>query len=449
MPALRPFAPPPPGSGLRPVLGRGGLPVLGRTLEYMRDPMGTSRQQYEEFGPVSWTHAYGIPIVVVIGPEAIGEVLVNRDKAYANGPGWSYFIGPFFERGLMLLDFEEHLHHRRIMQQAFTRDRLVGYLKGINAAFGDGYSSWEPQRGFRFHTAFKQLTLDLATTVFVGHHLGAEADDLNAAFFDAIQAGTSVVRFPVPGGRWHKGLQGRAVLEAFIRGELPTKRASTGDDLFSALCHAEDEDGNRFTDDDVVNHMIFLLMAAHDTSTTTMTTLVNHVAADQDLQDQLRAESQALGTDHLEYDDLAALPTLALAIKEAQRIVTPVPSLARKTVRDTALLGHHIPADTYVALYTHVTHHLEEYWPDPTRFDPYRFAEGRREDKAHPYAWVPFGGGVHKCIGMHFGNLEVTAAMHQLLLNFRWSVPEGYEMPIDWTSLPYPSDGLPITLERI
>ena len=62
---------------------------------------------------------------------------------------------------------------------------------------------------------------------------------------------------------------------------------------------------------------------------------------------------------------------------------------------------------------------------------------------------MPFGGGVHKCIGMHFGNLEVTAAMHQLLLNFEWSVPEGYEMPVNMVSLPYPEDGLPIALRPV
>jgi hypothetical protein len=244
----------------------------------------------------------------------------------------------------MLLDFEEHLHHRRIMQQAFTRDRLVTYLKGMNAVLGDGMDAWDDGPAFGFHPAFKQLTLDLATTVFVGHHLGPEADALNRAFFDTVQAGTAIVRAPVPGGRWRKGLEGRKVLEDFFRAELPAKRDGNGDDLFTALCHAADEDGNTFSDTDVVNHMIFLLMAAHDTSTTTMTTLVYELARQPDWQDRLREESRVLGTDHLEHDDLERLPSHAMAIKEAQRILAPVPSMARYAVKDTQVLGHYIPA---------------------------------------------------------------------------------------------------------
>jgi cytochrome P450 len=120
-----------------------------------------------------------------------------------------------------------------------------------------------------------------------------------------------------------------------------------------------------------------------------------------------------------------------------------VPGLARKTVKETEVLGYRIPADTYISVSVHNTHHLAEYWPDPERFDPDRFGP---DGTIHRNAWIPFGNGVHKCIGMHFGGMEVKAAMHQLLLNHRWSVPRDYEMPIDWSSLPRPKDGLPIDL---
>ncbi|HEX9766576.1 MAG TPA: cytochrome P450, partial [Nitriliruptorales bacterium] len=133
-----PLADPPPGSGLRPVMGDPGLPFLGLAFDYFADPVKYGIERAKRYGPVSWGRLFGVEMVGVFSPEGIESVLVNRDKAYANGPGWEYFIGPFFERGLMLLDFEEHLHHRRIMQQAFTRDRLTGYLKGMNAVLGDG-----------------------------------------------------------------------------------------------------------------------------------------------------------------------------------------------------------------------------------------------------------------------------------------------------------------------
>jgi cytochrome P450 len=89
---------------------------------------------------------------------------------------------------------------------------------------------------------------------------------------------------------------------------------------------------------------------------------------------------------------------------------------------------------------------MHEYWPEPERFDPERFAGHRREDRVHRFAWSPFGGGVHKCIGLHFAGLQVKAVLHQLLRRFRWSTAPGYQAPMDYTALPYPKDGLPVRL---
>jgi cytochrome P450 len=97
----------------------------------------------------------------------------------------------------------------------------------------------------------------------------------------------------------------------------------------------------------------------------------------------------------------------------------------------------------------HFIHHMPEYWPDPERFDPERFAPHRREDRVHSHAWLPFGGGVHKCIGLRFAALQVKAVLHQLLLTRRWTVPAGYRMPLDYTSMPTPRDGLPVQVSPV
>jgi cytochrome P450 len=435
---------------LREVPGDGGLPLLGSTFDVLSGKVYNSRARYDKYGPVSWMRAFGLRYVTVQGPEAAGVVLQNRDRAFANGPGWSSLIGPFFHGGLMLLDFDEHHRHRRIMQQAFTAERLAGYLEPMNATLADRLATWHPQRDLRIYPALKQLTLDIATRTFMGLELGAEADGLNRAFADCVRAGTAVIRFPVPGLRWARGLAGRKFLEQFLYPRIPAKRRSDDGDLFSALCHARaDEDGARFTDDEIVNHMIFLLMAAHDTTTITMTTMAYHLAKQVDWQERCRAESIALGTPTLGYDDIDRLGSLDLAMRECMRLVTAVPGLMRKTVKDTEILGFRIPANTFVSINVQGTHHLGEYWPDPERFDPERFAEDRREDKIHRAAWIPFGSGVHKCIGLHFGGMQVKAAMHQLLLGHRWLVSPDYVLPIDWSSLPRPKDGLPVHLSTL
>ncbi|MFB4312593.1 cytochrome P450 [Actinomadura sp. 21ATH] len=444
------LAPPPEGSGLKPVRGQPGIPFIGNTLQVMRQPFKVARKRYEQFGPVTWGWLLGQRTVTVQGPEAAETVLVNRDKAFANGPAWSYFIGPFFHRGIMLLDFEEHLHHRRIMQQAFTQQRLRSYMDAMAPGIKDGVRAWEPGHGFKVYDHVKQLTLDLATDVFMGVELErSEADRINGAFIDAVRAGTAYVRFPVPGLRWHKGVQARKALEEFFRGHLPAKRRDGGDDLFAALCQAETDDGHRFTDEDVVNHMIFALMAAHDTTTITLTTMAYYLAKYPEWQERLRDESLALGKPALEFEDLDRLPSADLVMKEALRLLAPVPALPRRVVKDTSILGYHIPAGTLVVVPQLTNHHMPEYWPDPERFDPERFAPERREDKVHKYAWSPFGGGAHKCIGLHFAGMQVKSIMHQILLHHRWSVPGRYEWPLDTTSLPSPRDGLPVRLDRL
>jgi len=430
------------------VPGDGGLPVLGYTAQFVSGKLTTSRERFDRYGPVSWVRVFGIKVVTAQGPDACGEVLQNRSHAFASGPGWSFLIGPFFHRGLMLLDFDEHHLHRRIMQQAFTSARLAGYLDPMNATLADGLARWPVGDAFHVYPALKQLTLDVAIRTFMGAQLDADATRLNAAFVDCVRAGTAAVRVKVPGLRWARGLAGRKVLEDFLYPQLPAKRADVADDLFSALCHARGEGGEQFTDDDVVNHMIFLLMAAHDTSTITITSMAYYLAKHPEWQERCRAESLALGTQDVHYDDLGKLVSLDLVMKEAMRLITPVPGVMRKTVRDTELMGHFVPKDTYISVNLYGVHHLREYWPDPDRFDPQRFADDRREDKAHRYAWMPFGNGVHKCIGLHFGGMEIKAALHHMLLSYRWSVPADYRLPIDWSSLPRPKDGLPVRLER-
>src|SRR5207302_857106 len=85
-------------------------------------------------------------------------------------------------------------------------------------------------------------------------------------------------------------------------------------------------------------------------------------------------------------------------------------------VTDTEVRGHYLRAGTRLSVTPHFSHHMSELWPDPERFDPGRFADDRREDKVHRHAWEPFGGGVHKCLGMYFSQAEVKAVLHHVLL---------------------------------
>ena len=275
-----------------------------------------------------------------------------------------------------------------------------------------------------------------------------EMQRVNEAFIACVQAASGVVRADVPFTRWGRAYRGRKVLEEFLRHYLPAKRAERTDDLFSVLCHIEGEGGERFSDDDVVNHMIFLMMAAHDTSTITTSTMLQHLGQHPEWQERCRAESLALG-EAPTLAELEQLTSLDLVMKESLRLRAPVPMLARRTVKDTVVQGVRVPTGSHVAVGVQFSHLMADLWTEPGRFDPDRFGPERREDKAHRYAWSPFGGGVHKCIGLHFAGAEVKAILHRLLRTHRWRVDPSYVAPLDNHSLPFPKDGQPIDLARL
>jgi len=448
------LAPAPPESGLRPVLGDAGLPHIGRSLQFLRWGTAELMDRYNRYGPVSYNPTLGVKRAFVAGPEAVDEVIGKRRNDF--GQGWDWFIGPFFGRGLLLLEFDEHKFHRKIMQQAFTRDRLAAYLAALGPVVDKAISRWVPDgadsRRVKLYPTVKDLTLETATDVFMAVNPGPERKRLGSAFLDATHAGLSLIRHPVPGTPWHRGLRGRRKLEEYFARMVPEKRLSDTPDFFSALCHARTEDGEQFSDADVVNHMIFLIMAAHDTTTTTATAIAYYLGRHPEWQERVRAEALAMfaetGGAAPTIADLDQLHDLDLVIKESLRLVPPVPGLVRRAVRDTEIAGHYIPAGTYVDLAYGVNHLLPEFWSHPERFDPERFAEHRREDKSHRLAWLPFGAGAHKCIGMHFGTLEVKVIIAAMVREYEWSFPDEYLMPWGFSTIPFPRDGAPMHLRR-
>jgi cytochrome P450 len=450
----RKLADPPPGSGLKPVMGDRGLPVLGHLIEMMRGGPDYLLFLYQTKGPLIFGDSPVLPAVAALGPDAAQVVYSNRNKDYSQ-QGWVPMIGPFFHRGLMLLDFEEHMFHRRIMQEAFTRSRLVGYVEQmdqvVSQVVADAWVVNDPR--FLLYPAMKELTLDIASMVFMGHEPGTDHElvtKVNEAFTITTRAGNAIIRTSVPPFTWWRGLQARELLENYFRERVKERRGKEGSDLLTVLCYTEDENGNSFSDEDIVNHMIFLMMAAHDTSTSTSTTMAYHLAANPEWQERCRDESDRLGDGPLDIESLEKLESLDLVMNEAIRLVTPVQWAMRRTVRDTELLGYYLPAGTNVVAYPGMNHRLPEIWTDPLKFDPDRFTEPRSEHKRHRYAFTPFGGGPHKCIGMTFGQLEIKTILHRLLRRYRLELPRvGYQAKWDYAGMPVPMDGMPIVLRPL
>ncbi len=320
----------------------------------------------------------------------------------------------------------------------------------MNPLIERGLTSWrERMNGFQAFPALKELTLDLAAQVFLGIELGPRVKELNKAFEDTVAASMSIVRLRIPGLEFYRGLRGRESMIAFFGSMIAERRAGDGQDMFSQLCRAETEEGEKFSDTEIVDHMIFLMMAAHDTTTSTLTSMIYELARHPEWQGRVRAECDAIGTDVLSYDDLERLADTRLVLNETLRRYPPLSTIPRMSQRDFDFGGYRLPADAMVTCYPLHTHYMREWWTEPDRFDPERFSKARAEHEQHSHLFVPFSGGAHMCIGMRFAERQIRQVIFQLAKRFRWSVPEGYSMPVQQAPISKPMDGLPLRLEAL
>ncbi|MFM1982498.1 MAG: Cytochrome [Pseudomonadota bacterium] len=426
--------------------GTDGLPLVGTTFEQLKDPHAFTRKMAATYGPIYRVRSFGGRTVQLLGPDANELVLFDRDKVFSSEQGWGPVLNLLFPRGLMLMDFEQHRVHRRTLSIAFKPEPMKLYSDAINEGMRDRIASWSGQ-SIGFYAAIKDLTLDLAATAFLGIPWGPEADRINQAFVDMVQASVGVVRIPIPGTKMAKGVAGRAYLKSYFGREVPKRRASDAQDMFSQICRATNEDGAVLSDDEIIDHMNFLMMAAHDTITSSATSMVMLLGQNPDWQDRLRDEMMGLGIagQDLPYDRLNDLVLTDYAFKESLRIMPPVPSLPRRAVKDFDFGGHHFKAGTYVGISPAYTHKMAEYWPDPDRFDPMRFTPDQVKAR-HKYAWVPFGGGAHMCLGLHFAYMQIKILMWHMLRDYRIELPEGSGAQWQAWPIPKPRDGLPVRI---
>lgn len=438
--------------------GEDGWPIVGNTLTVLKDPLAAADRMYKAYGPVYRSRVFGFRSVSLVGPEANELLLFDREKNFSSHGGWGPVLDRIFPRGLMLMDFDEHRLHRKALGVAFKPAPMKIYLDALNDGISKRIAEWHlsgPGQGDRtdltFYPAIKQLTLDLAAISFLGIELGPEANAINRAFVDMLAASVAVIRSPIPGTKMHRGVKARAYMMDFFAREIPARRQSEANDLFTELCRATKEDGSLLTDQEIMDHMNFLMLAAHDTLTSSVTSLVYLLGANPTWQERLREEMFKLGLpprSPLPYERLGELELLEMAFKEAMRINPPVPSMPRQAVRDFTFKGYHIPAGTRVGVNALYTHRMPEFWPEPEKFDPLRFTD-EEVRKRHKFAWVPYGGGAHMCLGLHFAYMQAKCFFYHLLTTTRVSVAPGYAPKMQMWPIPRPKDGLPITLERL
>ncbi len=445
-----------PEGALDHIPGDNGWPMVGNTFTMLADPHGFVAKMIAEHGNVFRNTAFGGTVVNLVGADANELVLFDRQKIFSSEQGWGPILDQLFPRGLMLMDFNHHRADRKALSIAFKPAPMRHYAGALNRGISKAVATWGGPE-MEFYPAIKELTLDLAADSFIGIPWGPEADRINEAFVYMVQASVAPIRKPLPFTLMRKGVKGREYLVDYFTQETHRRREQGGgQDMFSQFATATREDGSLLPVDEVVDHMNFLMMAAHDTITSSATTLIWLLAKHPEWQEKLRAEITAVtgGPDAdgnprpLAYEDLAKLDLTEMAFKESLRIMPPVPSTPRRALKDFEYGGYKIPAGTPVGINTHYVHHMEEHWPEPEKFDPMRFTPEQVKAR-HKYAWVPFGGGAHMCLGLHFAYMQIKVLMAQVLQRYEIKIAEGYEP--DWQAwpIPKPKDGLKVTFKPL
>src|SRR3954451_19794524 len=283
-------------AALAHIPGDEGCPSIGRTLNILADPKGEVERMAATYGPVYRSHVLGETSITALGPEANELLLFDQQKLFSSTHGWEIVLGRLYPRGLMLLDFDEHRLHRRALSVAFKSGPMKSYLAALDAGIAARVAQWKAQPGpILFYPAMKQLTLDLAATSFLGAKIGPEVDEITRAFVDMVAASGAVIRKPLPGTQMARGVKGRQRIVAYFSEQIPIRRDKGGEDLFSQLCRATHDDGALLSTQDIVDHMSFLMMAAHDTLTSSLTSFIGELAANLEWQSKLRDEVKALG----------------------------------------------------------------------------------------------------------------------------------------------------------
>lgn len=401
--------------GLPP--GPDGLPVLGNTHQYIKQPMGFF-DELAAYGDVVHCEFPRIDAVAVFHPDHIGDVLLGQGT-YER---WNfdelkelldYEIAP---RGLTFTRGEEWKQQRHFLQPMFGLDRLEGFSSAMVAATERLVDEWDDGEEIVVNEEFSRLTLSILTNSLFDFDLGERREIITDAAGElqamADMSGAGAVEMLLPS--WvptHRGRRYTRAMDAFdatVDTLIEERRANPGqyDDLLTMMLETEDDHEYSMSDEEIHDHLITFLIAGHETTAMALTFTWLLLATNPDDRNRLETEVTTVLDGPPTADDLDDLSVTERVAKEAMRLYPPAGMLFREATEDTALGGYHIPEGTKILLPQFTVHSDDRWFDAPDQFRPERFTP-ERSDERPDFAYFPFGGGPHQCIGMHFAMMEL------------------------------------------
>ena len=417
-----------------------GLPFIGETLPFLRDPVAFLEQRASVHGPIFKTRILGDPVICLVGPEAVAFFYQDRWFQRAGGSP-PHFKEVFGELAVVFKDGADHRRTRRLMGEAFAPEALDGYRDIVDRIVARHLARWAASAELRGVDAIGRLCFAVADSLFGG--ADPDQDDARTAeLFETFLRGLLALPIDLPGTTWRRAMSARNALRARIGAKVDGHVSSGQRHVLARLLEARDESGQGFTTDEVKTECLHFYSAAYAPVRAAACNLVVALRQHPAILDKARAAARA--------GDLGYLDQLT---REVRRRYPTVPSTFFARVNeDCEFNGYRIPRGWKAVAGLPASMRLRSAYADPDRFDPDRFAPERRELERTPSAYLPHGGGSwdgHRCAGEALADLILRSFAARLLRDYAFELP-AQDLELRPTGLtPLPADGLRIRFRNL
>ena len=359
-------------------------------------------------------------LVIFHRPEVLKEIFAGDPEVFHAGKG-NAILGPVMgEHSLLLVDGATHKRARKLLMPAFNGHALRGYQDVVTGLAKTEVGRWRADEEFRSLDRMNALTLEVILQVVFGvtdEHRLAELRPLvnkTVNIHPMVFLGWGIrglERF----GPWRRTVENQEELDRVIYAEVAERRAAPDladrSDVLSTLLRVrDDEGGGGLTDDELRDQLVTLLLAGHETTATALSWALYEIGRDP--AQLAKARTAALSGD----DDY-----LEAALKEAMRLHPVIPMVVRHLMKPATVGGIDLPKGATVAASIILAHADPRSFPEPEAFRPERFVGGH----VPPNTWLPFGGGVRRCIGAGFSLMEGVAVLREVLSSYDVNVRPG------------------------
>lgn len=395
-------------------------PAPWQLLQWVRNPDTFLRRCQERFGDQFTLRLAGFgphgfnDVVFLTDPDTIKQVFTGGPPlsrvSYAREPLQAMF-GP---RSVLVIDGDPHLRQRKLLLPPFHGDRLEAYAKTIAEITEREIAGWEIGKAFSLQERMQAITLE----VILQAVFGLDDPERRAYISGHVKRMLEIVADPLT--ELFMGLPGRfgpinirwrvervlAAADAALLGEIRRRRGDPRlaecTDILALLLVARDEQGEGMTDLELRDELVTLLLAGHETTATALAWTFDHLFQSPDAWTRTVTECE-----HGDADG----PFLDAVIKEALRLRPPLPVCDRVLEQPLRAGAYELPAGTIIAACIYLVHRRADLYPQPDQFLPERFLDQPPES----YSWVPFGGGMRRCLGASFALLEMRIVLTTIL----------------------------------